>query len=223
MKNKIIISIIFTFIVISIFALSSIIKSKNTRNSIPEYEAHFSLLKQKNKNVEFYYKTLKSILSESLASDLIAIYGSQVLARDSSLEYNIFFQALISKIKENSQAIYAEIMEKDNLLIADPFVHQVLLNLVADLEVSSNQKVKFMGKVLENKFVVDSSGNISEKSATLTIALIQMKKAKVSVEELKPYIENGLEKNKDNKKALKEYVVRVSTYYPEWAPKNIHW
>jgi hypothetical protein len=222
MKNKTIIFVVFIFFAIFIFAFSSIIVSKNQTDSNQDYETYFSLLKQKNKNVELYYKSLKSVLSASLASDLIAIYGSQVLERNSSTEYNNFFQTLVSKIKENSQEVYNEIIEKEALLTADPFIHQVMLNLVADLEISTNQKVKFMGKVLENEFVVENSGNISEKSAALTIALIQMKKAKVSVEELRPYIQNGLYKNKANNKSLKEFIARVSTFYPEWAPKSIH-
>lgn len=177
-------------------------------------QGYFQTMMRKDENVEFMYNSMKNRMSNSLEGQLVATYAAQVLGRNGSAEYSTFYSELMTGIKLNSEKVFEEIMQHDHEIESDPFTHQIAINLVADLDVPPDQKAKFMGRVLERSFEVNESGNISPASAALTIALIQMKKANISVDAVRPYVERGIVQNQGDSRGLKEYLARVNTYYP---------
>ncbi len=122
----------------------------------------------------------------------------------------------MAKLIAESDAVAEELRERGQALREDPFQHQVLINLVADLKLPSYEKASLMGPALAQRFEVDEHGNISEKSTAVTIALIQMRKAGLNIQDVRPFIERGIELNEADPEALQEFLVRVNTYFPDW-------
>ena len=180
-----------------------------------ELRAQFSRLAQESVAVGTQYDLLKQKLPEQPESELIAMYGAQVLGRSSRPEFQELYLGLMGEIAFDSPRVFDVLVVAADKLRQDPFEHQVLLNLVAELNVSPREKVRLMGPTLAQKFEINAQNEVSDQSASLTIALIQMRKAGVAYQDIAPFVQRGLELTGDDPHASEEFRVRVKTYYPE--------
>lgn len=176
-------------------------------------QEYFSQLKEKNPGVRAQFELIKSKLPPSATSELIAMYGATVLGRSGQEDFLNYNSELISSVQQNSEAIATILESHSEQLRENAFQHQVLLNLASSLKIPMAQKAAIMGPSLVRTFEVDSKGHISEESASLAIALIQMKKANIDIRDIQDFIRAGVEKNAGNPRALNEYLARIKTYY----------
>lgn len=180
-----------------------------------ELRSQFSRLAQESAAVRTQYELLKQKLPAQTESELIAMYAAQVLGRTSRSEFQELYLGLMGEIAFESPRVFDVLMVSAEKLRQDPFEHQVLLNLVADLNVSPREKVRLMGPSLAQKFEINIQNEVSDQSASLVIALIQLRKAGVSYQDIAPFVRRGLELTSSDQRATEEFKVRVTTYYPE--------
>lgn len=167
------------------------------------------------KEVARIYQEIRKLLSDSEASEFISMYGAVVAGRNETPEFSSFMSQLLTAMQIQSDQIFNELLAHEPALKSFPFAFQAALNLTAQLNLPSAKKAVFLGKALDHKFEIDANNMISPETASISIALIQMKHAGVTSEEAKIYIQKGIERNRDNPKGLKEFIARAKTYFPE--------
>lgn len=180
-----------------------------------ELRAQFSRLAKESVAVGTQYDLLKQKLPVQPESELIAMYAAQVLGRSARPEFQELYLGLMGEIAFDSPRVLDVLVVAADKLRQDPFEHQVLLNLAAELNVSPREKVRLMGPSLAQKFEINAQNEVSDQSASITIALIQMRKAGVAYQDIAPFVQRGLELTGDDPHANEEFRVRVKTYYPE--------
>ena len=63
--------------------------------------------------------------------------------------------------------------------------------------------------------VAGTTNEISDGSACVTIALIQMRKANVSFQDISSFAQRGLELTNGDTRSTQEFWIRLKTYYPD--------
>ncbi len=180
-----------------------------------ELRSQFSQLAQENVAVRTQYELLKQKLPVQPESELIAMYAAQVLGRSSRSEFQELYLGLMGEIAFESPRVFDVLMVSADKLRQDPFEHQVFLNLAAELNVSPREKVRLMGPTLAQKFEINVQNEVSDQSASLVIALIQLRKAGVPFQDIAPFVQRGMELTSTDRRVNEEYRVRVTTYYPD--------
>src|SRR5262249_38864742 len=100
----------------------------------------------------------------------------------------------------------------------DAFNYQMMLNLAARLSLPGEQKARLLGDAMSIHFTPDPTTGVSALSANITNAFILMKNNGITPEQAHPYIQRGIEVNRDDPKALAEFGARANTYYPGSVP-----
>ncbi|MBK7890503.1 MAG: hypothetical protein IPJ84_06550 [Bdellovibrionales bacterium] len=180
-----------------------------------ELRSQFSQLAQENVAVRTQYELLKQKLPVQPESELIAMYAAQVLGRSSRPEFQELYLGLMGEVAFESPRVFDVLIASADKLRQDPFEHQVLLNLAAELNVPPREKVRLMGPTLVQKFEISAQNEVSEQSASLVIALIQLRKAGVAYQDIAPFVQRGMEFTSNDRRANDEFRVRVTTYYPD--------
>jgi len=160
------------------------------------------------------YRSVTDRLPSGRASELLAVYISEAIARNSSPEFAAFMQDLHEGLKDNSLDLYHLIQAQESELKQDPFIYQMTLNLAAHLELPGDLKAQLLGGALDIHFQTDEKTGISAMSTNITNAFILMKNYGISASEAAPYIQHGIAVNRDDPRALAEFAARANTYYP---------
>lgn len=177
--------------------------------------AGFAKLAAEHAAVQEQFGKLMQTLPAHPESELVAMYGAQVLGRSATAEFHAFYAEMMSEISIESPRVFDVLMTAADKLRKLPFEHQVLLNLAADLDVAPREKARLMGPSLAQKFEVGPTNEISDGSACVTIALIQMRKANVSFQDISSFAQRGLELTNGDTRSTQEFWIRLKTYYPD--------
>jgi hypothetical protein len=164
--------------------------------------------------VKQIYRKLVEKLPRRSGAELIAIYISEAPLRNSQPDFVRFMNALHEDIRARSDEIYEILMEQDAELKKDAFIYQGVLNLAFQLVIPNDRKARLFGNALDLPFEREGESGVTLMSANITNALILMKNSGLSNEEARPYILRGLAANQNHPDSLKEFVIRVKTYYP---------
>lgn len=164
--------------------------------------------------VSAIYRPLLAKLPPGEPSRLLAVFIAEGPIRNSSPDFARFMTSLLDDIRSRSAELYSLLDTQDALLKQDPFVYQMALNLVFQLDLSSDAKARLYGNAMQIHFTKDGANGVTLMSANITNAFILMKNSGVSVDQARPYIMKGIAANQDDQEALSEFAARANTYFP---------
>lgn len=178
------------------------------------YALYFNQYLMRKPEVSSLYQYMKDILPRSPVTDLMAMYIAEGAAPDGSIEFNYFLDSLEEKMSYHTHEIYNEVLASEEMLKADPFAYQMVLNMTHSMNLDPDQKARIYGRAIVSAMEV-KDGDISADASNITISFIQMRNSGITAEMARPYIEEGIRLNQNNPEALEEYLARAKTYYPE--------
>ena len=129
-------------------------------------------------------------------------------------DYVALMNENIDVLKANSPEILDDILAAQEEVAKDPFMEQMVLSLVYTLDVSSERKSDYAGKILSRKIDFES-GEVNESALNINSAFAYLKQEGTPDSIVSDYIAKGLEKNQDNAEAYEAYTARVQAYYPD--------
>ena len=167
-----------------------------------------------NRGVSRIYHSVLDRLPPGQDSDLIAVYISESVARNGSGAFSEFMENLHQGLRDRSRQLYSLLTANEAALMQDPFHYQMMLNLAAKLSLPGEMKAELLGGAMKNHFATDPKSGVSPMSRNITNALILMKNNGISYAQAAPYIQRGVEINRDDPNALAEFAARANAYYP---------
>ncbi len=164
--------------------------------------------------VSHIYQTILKSLPPGQDSELLALYAAEGIVRNGSSEFAHFMTDLHQSLDERSQALYDMIIAQEQTLMTNSYTYQMTLNLAAHLKLPPEKKARLLGGAMGIHFATDPVRGVSAMSSNITNAFILMKNNGVTEKDAAPYIQRGIDVNKDNPVAAKEFAARANTYYP---------
>lgn len=164
--------------------------------------------------VQRIYRSVQDRLPPSAESDLLATYIAEGIARNGSPEFARFMTDLHTALHDRSQALADLISQNEKALQSDPFTYQMTLNLAARLNLPTEQRAQLLGGAMKLPFALDPVNGVTPMTRNITNAFILMKNYGITAEQAEPYIRQGIQVNQGNPEALREFMVRVRTYFP---------
>lgn len=187
---------------------------KMSPNSFYAQNAYFNTLMSDQAAENLFIKTADIFKDSQNAEDLAAWVGIGWIF-DSSPEYGMILQHSLKKINENPELNFSLIEQKIKTLNPeDSFIRGQLLNLVNQIDVKKEQKIKFFGSELSRPAVVDSEGRFTPDSLNITTALIMLKNNGAQREDLTHFFNDSLKVN-NNTVARNKLIARFKTYFPD--------
>jgi hypothetical protein len=183
----------------------------------PYYVEHFNSVLRPLQDVSALYEGVVKLLGPGEINEMIAIYVAEAIARNDSPQFSRFMASLHEALNARAIDVADALLAQNETLKKDPFVYQMTLNLAYVLNVESAKKAQMLGGALKIPFAFDNAGGITLQSANVTTALILMKNAQIPFAQVRPFVEQGVEVNRHDPQALKEFLARVRTYYPDLA------
>lgn len=177
---------------------------------------YYEKVKAENVNVQsLHSETLKIInKANDPSAELVAEYVAEGIIRNKSANFASYMINLLERLNQNSDLIYDLIVEKESEFQKHPLIYQMVLNMANSVNFSEDQKVRIFGGGISREFTFNESGEMSEYSYSITNAMILMKNSNLDQTKVKQYIESGINLNKGNDKALKEFKARATMYFP---------
>jgi hypothetical protein len=199
---------------------SRVIKAINQKLGKGFFREYFINTILKSKQSQQLYKVVKQYLPKAGAEELMCMYIVEGPSRNGSMEFIVFMHQLQTELNSHAEEIANAILNHDSDLKSNAFIYQMVLNMIAAMDLPSKRKGELFGKAFEQQFSVSSNGKITPQSANITSALILMKRSGVASEDARSGIEYGFKTNASDNKSYYEFRARIALYYPDLAPTH---
>ncbi|WP_295903273.1 hypothetical protein [uncultured Bdellovibrio sp.] len=161
-----------------------------------------------------FYKA-KEFFKESPNAEHIAVWIAMGNILDSNPEYGELLEYSIGKINENSRVNLSVFENATKTLTPDDsFIRSQLLNIVNQMNVTSEDKVRFFGKEISRPAALDAEGRWSPDSLNITTALVLLKNNNAAKADVVEYMKESLRVNQ-SQKIKGKLLTRFATYFPE--------
>ncbi|XGC81598.1 hypothetical protein ACES2L_03775 [Bdellovibrio bacteriovorus] len=160
------------------------------------------------------FRKAQTVFKDSPNSEDIALWIALGAVMDSSHEYGELLSYSIGKINENAARNLSsfETASKE-LAPSDSFIRGQLINLVNQMNITSEDKIRYFGHEISRQASLDSDGKLSEDSLNVTTALIMLKNNDAKSEDVIEYMRESLRTNQ-NPIIRQKLMVRFKTYFP---------
>lgn len=201
-------------------------KKSNKKFDIASYQAEISMTDPYYANSAYFnnlkydvsfadsFRQAQSVFKDSPNSDDIALWIALGAVMDSSQEYGELLSYSLGKINENAARNLSafETVSKD-LSPSDSFIRGQLINLVNQMNINSEDKIRYFGHEISRQASLDSEGKLSEDSLNVTTALIMLKNNDAKSDDVIEYMRESLRTNQ-NPIVRQKLMVRFKTYFP---------
>lgn len=173
---------------------------------------YFEELRTDQQVDKLYTKSLE-VFKDSPQKEDLAIWISIGMTMDSSPKYGSLLNYSLANINQHSQQnlVLIEKMIK-GLNQEDSFMRGQLINLVNQMNVEKEEKIKFFGNEMARTVILDAEGRFSPDSLNITTAMIMLKNNGVSKEEANNLITESLQSNNDPK-IREKLMTRFEAYF----------
>lgn len=191
-----------------------ILQAPQTKSKNEKEELQYLNEMMKDPIIEHFFNYTLEFFDKRPEAYPAARFVSLALRFDSSTPEHISLMTrTIAEVKANSKPIYDTILKKQNEIYANPYFHNKMLNLVNQVQVTPEQKIKIYAGTIEKPIEFQSNGWLTESSDVLEVALILSRQSSEDPTIMVPIIQRSLANNPSEKQKI-AIRSRVLNQYP---------
>ncbi|WP_374029849.1 hypothetical protein [Bdellovibrio bacteriovorus] len=157
----------------------------------------------------------KGIFKDSPNAEDIALWISLGTVMDADPEYGELLKYSMERINDNVSINMSSFEEAvKSLRPEDSFIRSQLLNMVNQMNIPPEEKIRFFGNEVSRTAFLDNEGRLSPDSLNITTALIMLKNNNAQKDDVLRYMKDSLAANQ-NEIIKEKLLARFAAYYPE--------
>lgn len=188
-------------------------RSSFTNEELESSDKFFDEFTKSEATRRLYENSLK-IFGKSSHGEAAARWVALGVSFDSSQEYGISLQSSLAKANQNPEGVLERIKESIHTVRKDPFIYQMTMNLVFQLDLNREDQGEFYAKELEDQITALTNENPSDQFWISTLGLALAKQSGAQVKDMEPFLRRAMKITKANPQILLDFKKSAEYYFP---------